>query len=420
MRRARKYMQILLADDDSTSLLMLRAVINHMQYDVVTASDGARAWDILSAPNAPRIAIIDWHMPEVDGLQLCQRVRQQKRPYYTYIVLVTSRGRREDAIAGLDAGADEFITKPFHADELEAHLRGAERIIKLQREIEDSRASLAAVLAHIDSGVVLSDAFGNVIFSNALAQTMHNTCVGDTPSTRSGFFEARCGGCKNAAMVMETVRWGQGTSGTPPDIEMGSDPPRILSWRTKPMAFAEGAGHLDVFNDITAERQLAAVLTEQALTDPLTRLVNRRGGEQGLAREMSRLARGGIAHLSVAMLDIDHFKRVNDTFGHPVGDSVLRLVAELVSTSIRPTDLAIRWGGEEILLVLSGADLETARRLVDRIRLKVAQARVEGLPAVTFSAGVGELSKAEQPSIGIGRADAALYTAKTSGRNCVV
>lgn len=413
-------MQILLADDDNTSLLMLRAVLKRMQYDVVTAIDGAKAWAILSSPNAPRIAIIDWHMPEIDGLQLCQLVRRQRLPHYTYIVLVTSRGRREDAIAGLDAGADEFITKPFHADELEAHLRAAERIIKLQRNIEDSQASLSAVLAHIDSGVVLCDAFGKVIFSNELAQTMHHTCVGDTPQTRETFFESRFGNSKNAAMVMETMRWGAGAQGKPPDIEMGTDPLRILSWRTKPMSFAEGEGHLDVFNDITAERQLAAVLTEQALTDALTRLINRRGGEDGLAREVSRLARGGVAHVSVAMLDIDHFKHVNDTFGHPVGDSVLRLVSQTVQKSIRPTDLAIRWGGEEILLILSGADLTTARMLVERIRAAVEQVRVQGLPPVTFSAGVSELAKNEKAHLAIGRADAALYTAKTSGRNRVV
>jgi diguanylate cyclase (GGDEF)-like protein len=387
---------------------------------VLTANDGAKAWEILSSPNAPRIAIIDWHMPEIDGLQLCQRVRQQKLGHYTYIVLVTSRGRREDAIAGLDAGADEFITKPFHADELEAHLRAAERIIRLQCEIEDSRASLVAVLAHIDSGVVLSDAFGKVIFSNELAQTLHRSCPGQTPSTRQSFFESHRGSYKNAAMVMETVQWGAGAQGSPPDIEIGVDPPRILSWRTKPMAFVEGEGHLDVFNDITAERQLAAVLTEQALTDPLTQLVNRRGGEEGLAREVSRLARGGVAHVSIAMLDIDHFKHVNDTYGHPIGDSVLRLVSQTVSKAIRPTDLAIRWGGEEILLVLSGADLATARLLVDRIRASVAQMRVDTLPAVTFSAGVGELAKKEKPSVAIARADAALYIAKTSGRNRVV
>ena len=162
----------------------------------------------------------------------------------------------------------------------------------------------------------------------------------------------------------------------------------------------------------------AEVLRTRALTDPLTGLANRYAAEERLqaeAREAVRRARP----LAVALLDIDHFKRVNDELGHDVGDQVLSATATWLRAGLRPRDLAARWGGEEFLLVLPEADLEQATAIAERCRRAVAAGRPAGR-ALTVTLGVAELQADEQPGSLIRRADMALYEGKRTGRDRVV
>jgi diguanylate cyclase (GGDEF)-like protein len=193
----------------------------------------------------------------------------------------------------------------------------------------------------------------------------------------------------------------------------------VFRWSSRPVPLPEGEGRLDVVRDVTNETQLREMYMKQAVTDPLTGLLNRLGGHQTIAREVARARRHG-APLSFTMIDIDHFKRVNDAHGHGVGDDVLREVADLIGRSIRGDDALIRWGGEEFLLVLPGARIEQARDLAGRLRAKVAAMRIEGLPAVTISLGVDELGPADSGAeAAIQRADERMYAAKAAGRDRV-
>jgi diguanylate cyclase (GGDEF)-like protein len=160
-------------------------------------------------------------------------------------------------------------------------------------------------------------------------------------------------------------------------------------------------------------------MTRMASTDALTGLANRRGGEEAMRRELARARRSG-AMLSLVLFDVDHFKRVNDTYGHATGDLVLQQVASILTASVRLTDVVSRWGGEEFLLLLSGTSLEGARTLGERIRKRIEDARSASLPSVTVSAGVAQLLPADVTGADVlGRADEQLYEAKRSGRNRV-
>jgi diguanylate cyclase (GGDEF)-like protein len=162
------------------------------------------------------------------------------------------------------------------------------------------------------------------------------------------------------------------------------------------------------------------VIERLARTDPLTRLVNRRGLEEAIAHERDRAERTG-EPLSVVALDLDHFKRVNDTWGHAVGDRLLSAVGEALRAGVRPYDVAARVGGEEFLLVLPATHRERAADVAERLRARVAQLAVEGFPErVTSSAGVAEHARGETTDALLARADAALYEAKRLGRNRVV
>ena len=157
------------------------------------------------------------------------------------------------------------------------------------------------------------------------------------------------------------------------------------------MALPGGQGWLDLFRDVTSEVALNRALAEAANTDHLTRLLNRRGGELAIAREVAR-ARRDRSPLAFAMFDVDRFKRINDTLGHGAGDRVIAAVTAAVSASVRGYDLPIRWGGEEVLVVLPGAELADARTVSERVRAAVAAIQLEGIPPVTISAGVALLS----------------------------
>ncbi len=169
---------------------------------------------------------------------------------------------------------------------------------------------------------------------------------------------------------------------------------------------------------------LREALREQAIRDPLTGLFNRRYLDQTLLRELHRCQRNG-EPLAVAMLDIDHFKHFNDTYGHDAGDTVLRSVGDLLQSSLRASDIACRYGGEELTVILPGSTLDDARIRLDSLRRAIMEMRVpyqgEDLPVITVSIGVASAGEQDVEAVTLlARADAALYQAKEGGRNRVI
>jgi two-component system cell cycle response regulator len=297
--------RILIAEDDAVSRRLLQAVLEQWGYDVVVACDGAEAWAALGAEDPPSLAILDWVMPVLDGVEVCRRLRADAERPYVYTILLTGRTDTQDVIEGLDAGADDYVRKPFDSNELRVRLRAGRRIIELQ------------------------------------------------------------------SVLLDTQR----------------------------------------------------ILRDRATHDPLTGMWNRAQAIEALDRELVRGVREGTP-VSILMADLDHFKAVNDGFGHMAGDAVLREIALRIRSSLRPYDVVGRYGGEEFLIVLPGCDAESVRPLAERVRAMIA-ARVvdtsEGIVPVTVSigaatSGVGARTNEEL----IRAADAALYRAKAAGRDRVV
>jgi sigma-B regulation protein RsbU (phosphoserine phosphatase) len=136
-------MRVLIADDDPVPRRMLEAILKKWDYEVVTAADGAEAWEILQSADAPQLAILDWLMPEMDGVEVCRRMRQRTDAPYVYFILLTSKDRKEDILEGMDAGADDYLIKPFETHRLQVRLRAGRRILDLQTELLASLAALA-------------------------------------------------------------------------------------------------------------------------------------------------------------------------------------------------------------------------------------------------------------------------------------
>ena len=135
-------MRILIADDDPVSSRVLEATLTKWGHQVTVAADGDEAWRVLFQVDRPKLAILDWVMPGMDGAQLCRKLRQEGGEPYVYVILLTARGKHEDVVSGLGAGADDYMTKPFDPSELKVRLRAARRIIDLQRQLMAARDAL--------------------------------------------------------------------------------------------------------------------------------------------------------------------------------------------------------------------------------------------------------------------------------------
>jgi len=142
-------MKILIAEDDAVSRRVLEATLSKFGYDVVVAADGAEAWTILKTVNAPRLAILDWMMPEIDGVEICRRLRDVPRATPPYLILLTAKSSKEDVVAGLDAGANDYLTKPFDRAELRARVQVGAQVLDLQIKLADRVHELEEALAQV-------------------------------------------------------------------------------------------------------------------------------------------------------------------------------------------------------------------------------------------------------------------------------
>ena len=298
-------MKVLVADDEVVSRRLIETSVRRWGYEPVVAKDGLEASQILHSPDAPKLAILDWMMPGLDGIELCRELRQGDGDTYTYVVLLTGKRNKTDVVQGLEAGADDYLIKPFDPQELRVRLQTGKRILCLLDQLKAARETLRALAAR----------------------------------------------------------------------------------------------------------------------DPLTGLWNHSSIIDLLVNEVERAERQG-TYVAVALVDLDHFKSINDTHGHLVGDSVLREAARVMSSSIRPYDAVGRLGGEEFLIVLPGCDQINAVGHSERLRLALSRIAVDtptGPVHVTASFGVTVVGPETRidARTAIQIADTAMYAAKRAGRNRV-
>ena len=299
-------MKVLIADDDDVMRHILQAKLAKWGYDVLEARNGIEAWRMLHGNDAPKLAILDWMMPGMDGVDVCKEIRKREDHPYTYLILLTAKHRKEDVVAGMEAGADDYIAKPFDSQELKVRLRAGRRILDLQAELMAAR---------------------------------------------------------------ESLRY-------------------------------------------------------QATHDCLTGLLNRSATMDALRSELERAGRQG-SPLCLMIGDIDHFKNINDTHGHTIGDAVLCEAARRMRSSLRAYDTVGRYGGEEFLFVMPGCDVYHAQSQAERIQDSITSRPID-LPRVSISLtmSIGAVVKqhiaVEDLDALILAADGALYEAKAQGRNRVV
>ncbi|MDB4990775.1 MAG: diguanylate cyclase with and sensor [Myxococcaceae bacterium] len=292
----------------------------------------------------------------------------------------------------------------------------------VQRALAATEQRFRAITELASDGIITADSSGRIVMWNQsatrlfgheasavmarpISMLMPERYVLDADNAFVGFDESRM--LKAVGRTLEMT--GLHMDGTEFPVELATS-----TW------FENEARYFTTFvRDISERKRLEAAILTLARTDHLTGLLNRRAGEDKLSRELTR-ARRYERELSCALLDIDHFKRINDTYGHATGDDVLRNLARLIGARIRGSDAVARWGGEEFLLVLPETSLTGARELAESMR-KLVEATPFGIPTgVTVSIGVALVSADEPYERTVARADEHLYAAKAQGRNRVV
>ena len=296
-------MKILIAEDDNVTRHILEKSVTEMDFEVVSCKNGHDAWKILQSENPPHLLILDWMMPGMDGLEICRKVREQAKEPYTFILLLTSKGEQDDFVKGMEAGADDYVVKPFNHNDLRVRLKAGRRIVELNEELLYVRDNLE----------------------------------------------------------------------------------------------------------------------KQATHDKLTGLYNRHFMVEILEKEFSRALRHQ-SDLSCLLLDLDNFKDVNDTFGHTFGDLVLREFSAGLQQNIRKSDISIRYGGEEFMVLLPNTGIAGAQNIAEKIRATCEKKRYDdGHNSTTVTVSIGIASIKQHQLIDdkeiVACADKALYRSKAEGRN---
>ena len=191
-------MRALIADDDRVATAILSSALRGWEIDAVVTHDGAAAWDVLTSDAPPPLAIVDWMMPGLDGLELCRKIRQNDAAAHTYVILLTSRDRLEDVVAGLDAGADDYLVKPFRSAELRARITAGVRVLSLQARLADQVAELQKALANVKqlSGLLPICSYCKRVRDDANYWQQVESYIGDR--TNAEFSHAICPSCFEA------------------------------------------------------------------------------------------------------------------------------------------------------------------------------------------------------------------------------
>ena len=447
--------RILVIDDIDANVRLLEAKLTADYYEVLTATDGVTGLAIAAAEQ-PDIILLDVMMPGLDGFQVCRRLKDDPVTRHIPVVLVTALDGRADRIAGLEAGADEFLTKPIDDIIMFARVRSLTRLKVVLDELREREQSGRRVGVIGGAAGRMAGSGGRVLIvddnerqAQRLAAELaveHRPVVEADPD--KAHLTAR--GPVDLVIVNATSRSFDGLrfAAQLRSHENTRHVPILALIDTDDRARSIKALDIGV-NDVLArpidpEELAARVRTqikrkrytdmlrsnldqsmEAAVTDPLTGLHNRRYMSSQLDALVARAVRDG-RPVGCLLLDIDHFKKINDGFGHDAGDEVLREFAVRLATNVRAVDLPCRYGGEEFVVVMPETSLEAAERIAERIRLHVAGtpfrvANGRHVLTVTISIGVAStLGAGDTPEALLKRADEAVYEAKASGRNKVI
>ncbi len=450
-------LKILLVDDEQDLLLNMETALKAEGYEVITAESGQQAID-LARSGRPDLIIMDGMMPDMDGFTACRHIKDDPVTANINVIFLTAKDMTADMVQGLDSGAMDYITKPFHYDELFARLRSFQRLynyqkklaamvefssainqLDIQKLVAEARANLTSII-HVELfSIFLYDEKARqvqLLVSNHpyLADTRELTLnIDETPLMRDVVEQKRVihisEFSKSPYLTTQRKKYRDDYAiGVP--LIMGSRLIGVMNLNGNSYGFFNKPDF--TFIQLAAEHIASAIsnamqyrkIQEMAVTDALTGVFNRRHFFEQLASEWERFDRYK-SILSIIMADIDHFKKINDTWGHPCGDVVLAETAEILKSHMRKVDTVARYGGEEFVILLPETSAQDAAMVAERMRADIASHIFvwDGNPIrATVSLGVADVTEegTTASEFLLRNADQKLYRAKEAGRNQVI
>jgi len=450
--------RILVVDDIAPNTRLLEAKLTHEYFDVLTADSGEAALKLIHE-ESPDIVLLDVMMPGLDGFEVCRRIKADPATVHIPVVMVTALNEVADRVRGLEAGADDFLTKPIDDIALMARVKSLVRLkmmldeLRLRETISEQLGTLPGLSGDGADDVetarvaIIDDDPHSAENLTAMIQDAGYGCLPFDDQQEA--LEA----AKHGAFDLITISLDLG----------GGDPLRLCSLlrssektRQLPILLVIGDGETErlakglelgandyIVRPVDRHELIARMRTqirryryeerlrliyrhsmEMALTDALTGLYNRRYFDTHFEAQIRRAGETG-KPLALLMLDLDFFKAINDRHGHTVGDEVLAETARRLQENLRTVDMVARYGGEEFVVVMPDANIKEATAAAERLRARIADRPFEvstdggGEIAVTISAGLAIASHDPDVTGLIKRADYALYAAKRAGRNQV-
>lgn len=446
--------RILIVDDNSLNVKLLAARLSREYYAVSTAANGADA--IASAQqDPPDLILLDVMMPDMDGFETCRRLRADVRTCHVPVVMVTALSDIDDRIKGLKAGAQDFLSKPVNDLALLARVRAQLRLKlvmdewRLRQTSGDGGGGMADRSdAAVDSGkpriLLVCDAPAECSqIGRALAPMQAQlTIVADPEAARSAAmgedYDMAIGSLAlqhhDGLKICPALRGQEQTRhlpilllGDPGDqelvargLDLGANDYllRPIDAIELTVRVANQVRFLRFYEQLKQGYETSLAM---ALTDALTGIFNRRYFDNHLPRLMRRCVETG-KPLALLVIDVDHFKQINDRFGHAAGDAVLQALAARLLNNLRPLDFVSRYGGEEFAVVLPETDAPTAHMIAERLLHEVSKTGFtlpapHPAPIVTISIGGAIMRHDDDPVRLFTRADQAVYAAKQAGRN---
>jgi two-component system cell cycle response regulator len=451
--------RILVVDDVLANVKLLEARLSAEYFDVLTALSGAEALAICERAQCD-IVLLDVMMPDMDGFEVCRRLKSNPATHHIPVVMVTALDQASDRVRGLEAGADDFLTKPVSDIALVARVRSLVRLKMMTDELrmraltsKEIGIENPAVEAISDTGrngrvMLIDDRKASYERIAARLAAEHTVDVETSPS--EALFRAAEGAYDlivislglesyDGLRICSQLRSLDRTRNVPILALADAEESSVRLTRGLEIGVNDYVFRPVDKNELMARartqvrkkryterlRDNVQLSIEMAITDPLTALHNRRYMESHLSTLVEQAAARG-KPLTVLVLDIDFFKSINDNFGHDAGDDVLREFAVRLRKSIRGIDLACRYGGEEFVVVMPDTDMAVAAKVAERLRRRIAAEpflihNAGRSVEVTISIGIAGLAAVDDtPAKILKRADEALYRAKRDGRNRVV
>ena len=453
--------RVLVVDDVAPNIRLLEAKLSAEYFDVISAANGSDALR-LAANDSPDLILLDVMMPGMDGFETCRRLKADATTHHIPIVMVTALSDASDRVRGLEAGADDFLTKPVNDIALFARVRSLIRLKTMTDELrlrEETSHQLGLMLGVGSEAVDVRRASVLIVEDNSIDIANIREVLQidsddiETATTAAAGLEAVRSGAHDIVITSLGLNGGDALRFCSQlrAQEKSRQLPILLvaeEDEIQRVAKAMDIGVNDyLLKPIDRNELLARVRTQirrrryqdrlrenyqqslsLALTDSLTGLYNRRY----LYSHLKGLTvRSGDSHkdMSILLMDIDYFKQVNDQHGHSAGDAVLRELAERIMKNVRNFDLVARLGGEEFVIVMPDADRSIAERVAERLRARIS-GEVFHAPAedvdIPISVSIGIATKQDDeewaqvdPTELLRRADIALYAAKNAGRNTV-